>query len=531
MTPTVSPKCRPLADGSVRWKLYFRPALPDGTTLITLDTFTKPGDRPAVEAEAERYRAALRKHQTSPQAETCDQWMVRFTKYGVELGQSDAEKKARRWRKWISKRIGSRRPKDITKNDIEDLRDALDVAILEWAPGKSSKIGTCLTAKSAMNVWSAVTSSFKAMTSSKRRDLRVLDGKPNPCIGVEPPGDRGAAKARRKTFLYPKEAGALLACGGLDGVPLEWREVYAVALYTYLRPGELYVLTWADVDLDARHVRITKAWDFVDGKLKAPKTANGIRTVPIEPALIPLLERMKKGRKPSELVVPCLSAFGEDHLAQLFRKHLVTAGVKRPELHASTRTHVQSNFRSCRDSGLTWLAMASVDVTKIMRRAGHDMVQTTMGYVKLAEDITGDLGVPFAPLPSDLVGSEPCDPHVTRDPARSPSGEDDSANPDPESAGGGSRSANKRRIPERSARSCDPPATVRNEPPPLATSPFTPSMVSACAALATAARGLMRAGLACEAQPLIERLARLLELEVGPGADVVDMATARAKRG
>jgi hypothetical protein len=65
---------------------------------------------------------------------------------------------------------------------------------------------------------------------------------------------------------------------------------------------------------------------------------------------------------------------------------------------------VQANFRSWRDSGITWLAMSGLGVDKIMRRAGHDMVQTTMGYVKLAEDLTGDLGVPFGPLPAALVG-------------------------------------------------------------------------------------------------------------------------------
>ena len=37
-----------------------------------------------------------------------------------------------------------------------------------------------------------------------------------------------------------------------------------LALYTYLRPGELRVLTWEDVDLTAGHVRVTKAWDYED---------------------------------------------------------------------------------------------------------------------------------------------------------------------------------------------------------------------------------------------------------------------------
>lgn len=148
---------------------------------------------------------------------------------------------------------------------------------------------------------------------------------------------------------------------------------------------------------------MTKAWDYEEAKVKPPKTRNGVRRVPIEPALVPLLERMCRGKDASALLVPCLSAFGADHLAQLFRAHLKAAGVTRTELHTSTRTHVQSNFRSCRDSGITWLAMSGVGVDKIVRRAGHDMVQTSMGYVKQAEDLTGDLGAPFGPLPESLV--------------------------------------------------------------------------------------------------------------------------------
>ncbi len=242
----------------------------------------------------------------------------------------------------------------------------------------------------------------KAATSSKRRDLRALPPGSNPCIGVEPPGDRDSRKGRRKSFLYPREAAALLSC---PKVPLAWREVYAVALYTYLRPGELRVLTWADIDHELTLMHVTKAWDYAEAIVKPPKTRNGVRRVPIAPTLVPLLHRLREGRADTDLVVPEMTVFGEDHLAKLWRRHLIAAGITRAELHNTTHTHVRSNFRSCRDSGLTWLALADVDATKIMRRAGHDHIQTTMGYVKMAEDLAGDLGVPFAPLPEGPASS------------------------------------------------------------------------------------------------------------------------------
>jgi hypothetical protein len=47
--------------------------------------------------------------------------------------------------------------------------------------------------------------------------------------------------------------------------------------------------------------------------------------------------------------------------------------------------------------------MTGLGLPQIMRRAGHDDVGTTMGYVKRAEDLTGNLGAPFGSLPSTLI--------------------------------------------------------------------------------------------------------------------------------
>lgn len=359
----------------------------------------------AKEATAARQRAR-------EGGETCDDWFARYVQYQRELGHTDATKKATRWKKWVSPILGPKRLAAVTRDDIEDVRDALDAAIDAWRrAGKSSgKLGREISGKTAMNVWSAVTSAFRAATASKRRDLRVLADGVNPCLGVEPPGDKATRKARRKTFIFPREAIQLLAC---TAVPREWREVYTLALYTYLRPGELRVLTWNDVELELGHVSVTKAWDYDEGKIKPPKSRMGVRRVPIEPALAPLLERMRETARDERgaidgaaLVVPRLSAFGEDHLAEQFRRHLKVAKVLRPELHSSTVTHVQANFRSGRDSGITWLAMTGLGVDKIQHRAGHEHISTTLGYVKQAEDLTGELGAPFPPLPPGLLGEE-----------------------------------------------------------------------------------------------------------------------------
>lgn len=347
-------------------------------------------------AKKRERQGAAKRTDDAASGESCDEWYARYDTYHRECGYTDPTGSTR-WKKWVSPRIGAKPIALVSRDDVEDIRDVLDLAIQAWAPEAGRGKGE-VSGRTAMNVWSALTSAFKAATNSKRRDLRVLTI--NPCVGVEPPGDRNSRKARRKTFVYPKECGTLLEC---ERIPLDWREVHAIAAYTYLRPGELRVLTWGDVDMAARLINVTKAWDYYEGAIKKPKTSNGVRRLPIEPTLLPLLERMGAGRDAGDLVVPVMSTVPENTLAEMFRAHLILAGVKRAELHRDTSTHVQANFRSWRDSGLTWLSMSGLGVDKLMRRAGHDTVQTSMTYVKQAEDFTGDLGIPFEVLPDELI--------------------------------------------------------------------------------------------------------------------------------
>jgi len=90
--------------------------------------------------------------------------------------------------------------------------------------------------------------------------------------------------------------------------------------------------------------------------------------------------------------------------AKQFREHLAKAGVTRPRLFAETPTLLQIDFRSCRDTGITWLALAGVQLARMQRRAGHEDITTTLGYVKMVEDLGGNVGIPFGPLPAELIG-------------------------------------------------------------------------------------------------------------------------------
>jgi integrase len=331
--------------------------------------------------EAERGKAAA-EHKPHD-GETCDAWHARFIPT-LECGELHRRISTGAWKKWISPVIGSKAIRALTRDDVEDIRDRLDRAL----DAKEIRHST------ARNVWGALTGALKAACSSRDRSLRVLSTALH--YGVLPP-KKGTS--RERPWLYPVEWSALAAC---ELVPLEYRQVYAIALYTGLRPGELRALTWGtDVDLDARAISISKALDAETGKIKAPKSARGQRIIPIHPNLVPMLEAMKG--EAGTLVVPNLLAGNEHRFAEGFRAHLRAAGVNRARLSADNDTEEPVDFRSLRDSYATHLALTGIGDKVIQRRMGHASASTTDRYIKAAESLdVNAIGEPFPPLPRAL---------------------------------------------------------------------------------------------------------------------------------
>lgn len=289
--------------------------------------------------------------------------------------------------------IGDVHPADWTPELCEQLRDSLDekIAAGSWErEGRSYRFGW----KRAWNVWALFTSACKTAARSKNRDLRVR--KDNPCSGVEPP-DGGATK--QKQWLYPAELLALATC---EEVPLRWRQLYALAAYLYLRPNELRALQRKDIELDTGIVNVTKAWNFTKDEPKPyPKTAEGVRYVPIEVAIRPLLESLCEGLEPDDYVIASMPP-AEDW-AETLRRHLERAGIKRASLFEDTPTVKHITFYDLRATGITWRTLRGDDARVIQRAAGHRKYSTTEGYVREASVFRGRVGDPFPHLPDSIV--------------------------------------------------------------------------------------------------------------------------------
>lgn len=293
--------------------------------------------------------------------------------------------------------LGDKHPKDWAPTDCEAVRDALDqkLAAGSWQSksGRRYPFGW----KRAWNAWALFTSACKAASRSKNKTLRVRTD--NPCVGVEPP-DRG--EDRQKQWLYPTEFTDLVA---FEPLPLRWRRLYALLVYTYLRPNELTALRWRDVDLDVGLLHVTRAWDYKRDRLKDyPKSAAGVRYVPIDPELRPLLKALREGSEPDDLVVPSMPP-PEDWAATL-RVHLRRAGVARASLYENSATVKQMTLYDLRATGITWRTLRGDDARTIQQAAGHERYSTTEGYVRAAEVFRGRVGAPFPALPASLIAPE-----------------------------------------------------------------------------------------------------------------------------
>jgi integrase len=81
----------------------------------------------------------------------------------------------------------------------------------------------------------------------------------------------------------------------LAQIPDQWRNFFAVAIYTALRRGSIAGLQKHDVDLAGGTITVTRSWDA-----NTPKGKRAF-TIPIHPELRPYLEDALK-RSPSHLL-------------------------------------------------------------------------------------------------------------------------------------------------------------------------------------------------------------------------------------
>lgn len=184
-------------------------------------------------------------------------------------------------------------------------------------------------------------------------------------------------------------------------------------LYTGMRPGETAALMWSDVDFERNEIHVHAAKESGSKDIKAPKTAAGIRDIPIHAALLPKL-RAARG-KPFTPVFPTQAGNrqSEDSLRRMwksFRRDLdiyMGAEVYRNQIIVSVLPSDLSPY-CLRHTFCTDLQRAGVPINVAKELMGHADIQTTANIYTHRDQGTlhGSMALLDGSAPAELPGGK-----------------------------------------------------------------------------------------------------------------------------
>jgi integrase len=360
-------------------------------------------DEPSARAEAARLAPKVRHASAEAgSVETFEAYAKRWCTWREGRGVGCVTEDRSLLRRHVFDVLGPLDVRAVGRDDLKRLVTALDDKARRGETLEPDGTRRPFGWKRAVNAWIVVRALFRDARGAKDVTLCVRDD--NPIDGVAGP-DVGASKA--KQYLYPSEFLALVSC---PDVPLRWRRLFTLAVYSQGRAGELDALEWSDIDLEHQVLHIHRSIDDRRGRGTKATKSDAARRVPLEPALLPLLKAMHEegGGEGPVLRLP------GDGAAEKLRGCLKRAGVDRADLHVTDATRKAMTFHDLRATGITWCAVRGDDPLKIKQRAGHESFSTTEIYIREAEAVREGFGTVFPPLPEELLRIAPESPRTIR---------------------------------------------------------------------------------------------------------------------
>jgi integrase len=262
------------SDGSKRY--WFRADTgrgPDGRRLQERKTFTRRKD--AELAMARITTATGAGAYVRPTRETLGEYLdtylegaTRNVRASTRRNYEDALLPAR-------EQLGGRYLQTISKADVE----GLVTWMLTSGRRRGGKAGSGLSARSVALTLGRLTAALE-MAVAEDKIAR------NPAAHVKPP----AHTPRRQETWAAAEVHEFLAVADADRLAACWR----LSLYG-LRRGEVLGLRWRDTDLNAGAITVAQARVLAgyEVRVERPKSVNGIRTLPLDDALVAALKALR----------------------------------------------------------------------------------------------------------------------------------------------------------------------------------------------------------------------------------------------
>jgi len=156
----------------------------------------------------------------------------------------------------------------------------------------------------------------------------------------------------------------------------EWYPIWAMALYTGMRNGELYSLTWDKVNLEQRRILVDSSWNKDDG-FKDTKSGDD-RIVEIAPELLVILRELKIKSFDSAFVLPRIDKWDKGEQARELRMFLQGLGLPRIRFH------------DLRATWATIMLSMGIPAIQVMIVGGWKDLKTMQHYIRKAGvDTTG----------------------------------------------------------------------------------------------------------------------------------------------
>lgn len=239
--------------------------------------------------------------------------------------------------RYILPYMAGRQLKSVTMNDLQTILNRLD--------GKGKTL--------VGNVYSIITGAFRLAAASRTVDY-------DPSAALKKPQ---RTKAKRRP-LTDTERSAVL-----DMISSQHRDRVLLALlyYTGMRLGEVVGLQWHDVNFSDRVIHVRRDVDYRLNRADTVKTKTSLRTVPMAPELIALLEPIR-GAGQAYVVT---AATSDSFLPQATYKRHWAAIQERLGADGLTAHCFRHNYA-------TLLYTAGVDVLTAQKILGHADPQTTL---------------------------------------------------------------------------------------------------------------------------------------------------------
>lgn len=151
-----------------------------------------------------------------------------------------------------------------------------------------------------------------------------------------------------------------------------WYPIWAFALLTGMRSGELMALLWEDVDLDNNIIRVSKSFNKRTKNIKCPKNGTW-RNVDVNGQLKNLLIELRRERPNDTHVLPHFSEWKNGYAGEVLRRFLLSIGINKEVV-----------FHTLRACFATHLLSQGVEPLKVMRMGGWSDLKTFQIYLRMS---------------------------------------------------------------------------------------------------------------------------------------------------